>query len=244
MSLAAVVLAAGIALPSVALEAGTEPLFPQARALSFIELDRAEALARYGHPNEMWRYRGLRELKRERPETAVGYFRQAARYADKFSQHALSLLHWHGVGVERDRAQAYVWADLAAERGYRDLLVLREKMWLEMDAAQRAQALQRGHDMYMQFGDEAAKPRMEWAMRRALASATGSRVGATTDRIQFWEYGATEGVNLSPRDFYATERWKAETYWREQDRQWKAKVIVLPPEPVPDAPAAEDARGD
>lgn len=244
MGIAAVVLAAGLAMPTVALDSGADPLFPQARALRFIELDRAEALARYGHPNEMWRYRALRELKRGRPGQAAGYFRQASRYADKFSQHALSLLHWHGVGVERDRAQAYVWADLAAERGYRDLLLLREKMWQEMSAAQRAQALQLGEAMYREYGDEAAKPQMEWAMRRALASATGSRVGATTDRIVFWEYGATEGVNLSARDFYATERWKAERYWREQDRQWNARVIVLPPESVPDAPAAEDVRGD
>jgi len=244
MGIAALVLAAGLAMPALALESGTEPLFPQARALSFLELDRAEALARYGHPNEMWRYRALRALKLEQPERAAEYFQRAGLYADKFSQHALSLLHWHGIGVDQDRARAYVWADLAAERGYRDLLLLRERMWLEMDAAQRAQALQLGEAMYREYGDAAAKPRMEWALRRALASATGSRVGATTDRIEILEYGATEGVNLSARDFYATERWRADRYWRGQDRQWKAKVIVLPPEPVPDAPAAEGGRGD
>lgn len=235
MGMAAIVLAAGMALPAVALESGTDRIFPQARELSFIELDRAEALARYGHPNEMWRYRGLRALKLERPKLAAEYFSHAGRYADKFSQHALSLLYWHGVGVERDRARAYVWADLAAERGYRDLLLLREKMWLEMSAAQRTQALQLGGEMYLEYGDPTAKPRMEWAMRRALASATGSRVGATTDRIVF------AGGEVSARDFYATERWRADTYWREQDRQWNARVIVLPPEPVPDAPTAEGA---
>lgn len=57
----------------------------------------------------------------------------------------------------------------------------------------------------------------------------------------FLNYGATEGLNLSARDFFAEGRWKADTYWRQQDRQWEAKVIVLPPEPVPDTPAMEDA---
>jgi hypothetical protein len=220
--------------------AGAQPttqFLPQTRDLSFTQLDRAEAMARYGHPNEMWRYRALRALKFEQPARALEDFRRAARYGDKFSQHALSLMHWHGVGTAVDRAHAYVWADLAAERGYRDLLLVRERMWQEMDAAQRARALLLGEEMYAQHGDAVAKPRMEWAMRRALASATGSRVGATTDRIEILEYGATAGLGLSARDFYERERWRAETYWREQDRQWNAKVIVLPPEQLPDPPS-------
>lgn len=195
MGIAAIVLAAGMSMPAVALESGTDPLFPQARELSFLEIDRAEALARYGHPNEMWRYRALRALKLGQHARAAEYFQRAGLYADKFSQHALSLLHWHGVGVERDRAQAYVWADLAAERGYRDLLLLREKMWLEMGAAQRARALQLGEAMYREYSDESAKPRMEWAMRRALASATGSRVGGDdgSHRVpELWRDGGAQ----------------------------------------------------
>jgi hypothetical protein len=92
--------------------------------------------------------------------------------------------------------------------------------------------------MYAQYGDSVAKPRMEWAMRSALANATGSRVGATTDRIEILERGATAGLGLSARDFYERERWRAKTYWREQDRQWNAKVIVLPPEQLPDPPSS------
>lgn len=226
---ASVFAAAAVAQP-------TTHVLPQTRALSFTHLDRAEALARYGHPNEMWRYRALRALKLEQPERALEDFRRAARYGDKFSQHALSLMHWHGVGTVTDRALAYVWADLAAERGYRDLLLVREKMWTEMGAALRARALLLGEEMYAQYGDAVAKPRMEWAMRKALANATGSRVGATTDRIEILEYGATAGLGLSARDFYERERWRAESYWREQDRQWNAKVIVLPPEQLPDPP--------
>lgn len=216
--------------------AGAQPtaqVVPQARELSFPQLDRAEAMARYGHPNEMWRYRALRALKLRQPERALADLGSAAKYGDKLSQHALSLMHWHGVGTAVDRARAYVWADLAAERGYRDLLLLREKMWMEMNARQRAQALLLGEAMYAEYGDAVAKPRMEWALRRALASATGSRVGASKDRIHIENYGATEGVGLSARDFFADERWNARNYWREQDRQWEARVIVLPPQQLP-----------
>lgn len=202
---------------------------PQLRELTFAQLDRAETMARYGHPNEMWRYRALRALKLEQAVTARRYFRHAARYGDKFSQHALSLMAWHGVGGAADRTQAYVWSDLAAERGYRDLLLVREKMWMELNAAERTNTLLLGEAMYEIYGDEVAKLRQQWAMRRALASATGSRVGATTDRVEFL------GGEIRARDFYAPERMDEDIYWREQDRQWKARVIVSPPEQLPDA---------
>jgi len=220
----------------------TAQVVPQTRDFSFSQLDRAEAMASYGHPNEMWRYRALRALKLEQPERALENFRFAAKYGDKFSQHALSLMHWHGVGTAVDRAQAYVWADLAAERGYRDLLLLREKMWMELDARRRAQALLLGEEMYAHYGDALAKPRMEWAMRRALANATGSRLGFEKDRIRFmaghrFPVSATEGLGVSERDYFADERWKPGSYWREQDREWEARVIVLPPEPLPDSPS-------
>lgn len=230
-----------LAVGLLALAAHAQPgafsgdLVPQVRELTFAQLDRAEAMARYGHPNEMWRYRALRALKLGQATRAQGYFRFAARYGDKFSQHALSLMHWHGVGVTADRAQAYAWSDLAAERGYRDLVLVREKMWMELDAAARAKALLLGEGIYAEYGDAVAKPRQAKAMRRALASATGSRLGFAKDRLQFLE---GYGEEISPRDFYAEKRWDERTYWREQDRQWKAQVIVLPLEQLPERPEA------
>ena len=227
-------LLAGLMMFAAGAQLGTQPLLPQAQSLSFRELDRAEATARYGHPNEMWRYRALRALKLQQPTRAADYFRQAGRYGDKFSQHALSLMYWHGVGVARDVAQAYVWGDLAAERGYRDLLLVREKMWMSMETRQRRHALSIGPRMYAEYGDAAAKPRMEWELRKALANATGSRVGAQKDRVRFLNLGAIADLDVS--GFYERERWNATAYWREQDRQWDAKVIVLPLEQLPDPP--------
>lgn len=212
--------------------ASAQAVIPQTRELSFMDLDRAEARARYGHPNEMWRYRALRAFKLEQPERALENFRSAARYGDKFSQHALSLMYWHGVGAAADRAQAHAWSDLAAERGYRDLLLLREKMWMEMTAVQRAQALLLGEALYSNYGDAVARPRMEWELRKALAGATGSRVGFEKDRILFTQHGAAGDAGLSAREFHTAERWSPRSYWREQDRQWNSRVIVQPPETI------------
>jgi hypothetical protein len=199
---------------------------PQLAEVTLIQLDRAEAMASHGQPNEMWRYRALRSLKLQQAETARRYFRYAARYGDKFSQHALSLMLWNGVGGAVDRAQAYAWSDVAAERGYRDLLLVREKMWMQMSAQQRSRAMLVGEQVYGEYGDAVAQPRQAWAMRRAFAAFTGSRVGATTDRLRF------EDGDVSSHDFFVDERWNQDAYWRDQDRQWNARVIVSPPQPV------------
>lgn len=208
---------------------------PQLEGLSFIQLERAEGLAS-AHLNELWRVRALRALKLDDAERALDEFRMAARYADKFSQHSLSLMYWHGVGVDRDRALAYVWSDLAAERGYRDLLAVREKMWLEMNDAERRRALEIGPAWYADYGDAVAQPRMEWALRQARADITGSRVGASMDRVKFMR---SRG-DVAPRDFFAGGRWQSSHYWQAEDRQWDGKVIVLPAEKV-DEPDKGDA---
>src|SRR3546814_9279963 len=64
---------------------------------------------------------------------------------------------WNGDGVERDRALAYAWMDLAAERGYAGFLGLRERYWSALDEAGRARALEAGQEVYAHYGDAAAR---------------------------------------------------------------------------------------
>ncbi len=61
-------------------------------------------------------------------------FLRAARYADKPSQAMIAQMLWNGDGVPVDRVMAYVWADLAAERGYPAFIATREKFWSELNA--------------------------------------------------------------------------------------------------------------
>lgn len=206
--------------------------------LTFTQLERAEGLAIRGHPNELWRVRALRALKLGQVERAVDAFRMAAGYADKYSQHALSLLYWHGAGVARDRALAYAWSDLAAERGYRDLLLVRERMWSELGEAERNRARELGPDMYARFGDVVAQPRMEWELRKARVRVTGSRLGFEMDRVQFPD----NLHDVDPRDVFARERWKPADYWEAEGRTWSGKVLVLPVERAD--PAPDPAPGD
>jgi hypothetical protein len=71
------------------------------------------------HQDLLWRRRALRAYGKGYPSRAAVYLQRAAKYADKPSQATYAEMLWNGDGVERDRALAYVWMDLAAERGYR-----------------------------------------------------------------------------------------------------------------------------
>ncbi len=199
---------------------------------NFMQLD-AVVMASKDKPNELERVFGLKSYERGNAEDAAGHFRVAARYADKYSQHYLSLMYWHGAGVPVDRVQAYVWADLAAERGSRKLLLIREKMWSQLTAEQQAQALAVGEEYYARYGDDVAKPRAESLMRAFVREMTGSRLGYRNQMMEIGaqpvngvfksEIGANAAAYLvadavTPEQLYGrTSGMKFDVYWKEQD---------------------------
>src|SRR3546814_9324706 len=67
--------------------------------------------------------------------------------------------------------------DLAAERMYPSFVILRERYWKRLDAQQRRNAIERGQPLLAEYGDDAAKPRMERKLRIANHQVTGSRLG-------------------------------------------------------------------
>ena len=69
------------------------------------------------HPDLEYRLKGMEALQRGRNEEAFRHFQRAARYADKASQAMVAEALWEGRGVAADRAQGYVWMDMAAELG-------------------------------------------------------------------------------------------------------------------------------
>ncbi len=93
--------------------AAAAPAEGPSRGEKFKQIDSALRVAQR-HPNEQHRLLAQRAYAQGDQGLAAEQFRLAAGFADKFSQHRLSLMHWNGKGVSRDRALAYVWADLAA----------------------------------------------------------------------------------------------------------------------------------
>lgn len=215
---------------------------------NFLEID-SMVMAAQGRPNEQHRLRGLKNFQQGSYEDAREQFELAAHHADKYSQHYLSLMFWHGAGVTEDRVTAYIWADMAAERGSRRLLAIREKMWSLLTMEQQKQVETDGIEYYARYGDDVAKPRAERRMRAFARNMTGSRVGYRNQMVEIagrpvngvfmTEVGANAAAYVlaeavTPDDLYGKEGGLArmDGYWQEQDRQLDGTVEIGPVKPV------------
>jgi hypothetical protein len=233
--------------------AGLQASLRQAVDVAAMDNEDARVLAAVlhgsGHPDMFHRSHGVQALRDGLPEAAHGAFLRAARHADKPSQAMLAEMYWTGLGVPRDRATAYAWMDLAAERHYHGFVVLREAYWMALDEAERARALEVGQALYAEYGDDVAKPRQEDAMERARRRMTGTHTGFVSPLLRVRVPGvAGSTVEVDASRFYDDRYWRPQAYWAWQDELWRApprdgsvSVGELEAVPAPDpVPAGED----
>src|SRR5688572_22404790 len=81
------------------------------------------------HYDQVFRWRAMESFNAGEVASAIRNFERAARYADKPSQFALGVIHMNGDGVRRDRALGFAWLDVAAERGYEEIVEQRDRLW-------------------------------------------------------------------------------------------------------------------
>ncbi len=181
---------------------------------------RGTEIYRMYHPDEHYRALAIKAYERDEFTAAYKHFLRAAHYADKPSQAALAEMFWQGIGVEPDRAAAYGWADLAAERGYTAFLAQRERYWTQLTETERERALKLGAGIYAGYGDEVAKPRLERMLRKgdkwAYASVTHRAYArAQLKNVDGW------GYTLPMTGFYEAKYWEPRQYWQWQDAIWR-----------------------
>ncbi len=241
-------LAIGCALSSTAMAAAAPAADPIAAEQAVAVESDARVLADFdalaktavNHPNELHRIYATKAAASGNWGDAARSFRIAARYADKYSQHRLSLLYWHGVGVRTDRVEAYVWADLAAERGYPQFLAIRERMWRELSPQQQAEVPTRGRRIVDEYADSIAKPRFERTLAQGKRQMTGSRTGFDAGLGIFSPGPGNQllnpvgGVNLQA--MYAESRTNPDKYWAFEDKVWKEGLVTVGE--IEDAPEA------
>lgn len=196
-----------------------------------------------GHPDLQYRMWGMEAFGRQDHKAAMTLFKRAARYGDKPSQGMIAELYAHGQGVEQDMALAYAWMDLAAERGYKDFVVRRERYWVRMDEATRQRALEHGQAIYAEYGDDVAKPRFADQLRRESKKGVGSRTGfAGNARIvlpsAFGEQ-VIDGTTLNRLDY-----WNPDQYWAVQDRLWRDPAGSVRVGGVESVAPAQPAKAD
>lgn len=200
-----------------------------------------------GHPDLLHRLRGLEAYKAGKHQEAFVHFKRAALYADKPSQGMVAEMLWAGLGTPQDRVLAYIWMDLAAERGYRPFLAPRERYWGELDEAERTHALEEGKAVYAKYGDAAAQPRLDLALRRERLRATGSRTGFVGS-VQIFIPGPNGMEQIDGSKFYDPKYWDPRQYRAWHDAVWtsprQASVTVGAPEKIEgDTPPPPPASG-
>lgn len=199
------------------------------------------------HPDLKYRLSGLQAYEERQYRFALSDFRRAARYADKPSQGMLAEMHWQGEGVPVDRATAYAWMDLAAERAYPLMLVKREGYWAALTPGERERAIEVGTGLYAEYGDEVAKPRLEAVLRKARRATTGSRVGAV-GFLQIHIPTPSGFQQIDGTQYYQAKFWEPELYWRWQDQDWKepgeGRVEVGEVMPDTGTPPEQDSDGE
>jgi hypothetical protein len=213
------------------------------------------------HPDLLYRSRGLDRYGEREYDEAFQQFRRAAYYSDKPSQAIVGEMLWIGLGAPKDRALAYVWMDLAAERGYLSFVEKRKLYWDQLDESERIRAEREGAAIRADYGDAVAEQRLHYMLRRERSKMTGSRLASLANPVQI----SVPGVGtLDSSQYYHPKYWEPKEYRAWQDSIWQelriGKVSVgdvqqlsdadAPGEPVsrpangqptePAAPAKED----
>ena len=182
------------------------------------------------HPDVHWRALAMQRYRKGNYTEAFDLFRRASRYADKSSQGMVAEMLWEGKGAPADRALAYAWMDLAAEREYPQLVVWRERYWQQLTPDERHRALEVGKAVYAEYRDSVAKPRLESKLLLARLDILGWMEGA--DVLLPDSNGSISITGQHDRvynqHYYDPNYWNPKLYWRRIDNEWKATVTVGP----------------
>lgn len=174
------------------------------------------------HPDMKYRHEGWLAYSQGDHAAARTHFLEAAAWGDKPSQAMLAEMAWQGLGQPADPALGYAWADLAAERGYRPFVALREQYWRQLDGAAQARAVEAGQPLLATYADEVTGPRMARHLRRQRFGMISMR--PRKDVAVSIPGPGGQWLDIRGHDFYVDKFWEPARY-----RAWVDAVWTDPP---------------
>lgn len=170
------------------------------------------------HPDLRYRSLAMDEYIKQNYAEAMRLFKLAGYYSDKPSQAIVGEMLWIGQGAEQDRAHAYIWMELAAERDYRFFSEKRDMYWSQLSAAERELVLEKAPAIRNEYADATAEKRLATILRRERAQMTGSRVGSQANPVTI----VVPGVGtIEGSRYYAPRYWDPKEYRAWNDSFWK-----------------------
>ena len=111
------------------------------------------------------------------------YRKELAPIGDKYGQYMVGFMYLTGKGVEEDRIAASAWYRLAAERGTKEFVQVRDQILRSLDDAERAESDRQFVELRKKYSDfvlliDAIREDYE-----ALGERTGSRLSAGGSRL-------------------------------------------------------------
>lgn len=205
-------------------------------------LDAMSNTPTYGHPDLEGEFAGMQYYAAGNYQKAMKSFLEGARFADKLSQMSIGLMYLNGEGVEKNPVTAFAWIAIAAERKYPKFLATRDAVWAMLDATQRGQAKALVEQLYPEYGDITAKPRlikrMRWDMTHLTGSYLGTQIGpmASLTPAELFHDGPMPACgantigglpmtgcgNLADAEWY----WNPTEYFQERDAEMTGTVTV------------------
>lgn len=170
------------------------------------------------HPDMKYRAEGWLAYDEGRHGDALEHFTRAASFGDKLSQAMLAEMAWNGVGQPVDRPLGYAWADLAAERGYRQFVVLREQYWKQLSEDERVRAVEIGQPLLEKYAHAVTAPALAEVLRNGRGWHSRGRLKRKPDVRVPGPYGLP--TDIRGHDFFAEKFWNPKRYQEWVDEVW------------------------
>jgi hypothetical protein len=132
------------------------------------------------------------------------YRNELSPIGDKYAQYMVGFMYQSGIGVDEDPIAAGAWYQLAAERGTREFVVVRDRYMHVMDEKDAAESVALFKQLRLKYCDVAVVLASIKRNVRELQSRTGSRIGSQSSPVVVIETGSSNYSAGS--DFYGAIR--------------------------------------
>lgn len=111
------------------------------------------------------------------------YRNELSPLGDKYAQYMVAFMYQTGLGVDEDTVAAAAWYQLAAERGTREFVVVRDRYLHVMDQDLAAQSREQYRELRRKYSDLAVLLSSIKRNMKDLEGRTGSRVGSQSQPV-------------------------------------------------------------
>jgi hypothetical protein len=133
------------------------------------------------------------------------YRNELAPLGDKYAQYMVGYMYQAGLGIDEDPVSAAAWYQLAAERGTREFVVVRDRYMHVMDPAAAAQSRDLYRELRLKYSDLAVLLSSIKRNVKDLQGRTGSRVRSQSSPVTVIESRSSR-FSSTGSDYYGNIR--------------------------------------